>query len=190
MNLRIIMIKNTNKTQLQTHFETYQDYFKPKTLNIITRLCEQRNSAAQISVEYHVWSPVLAPLCCCGWSSSGVLFQVCMRVWDSNSCISPVYVWQQENMCFINLHFIKLTITISCGCSMIRERQGSMFQTWKPGYVMSFMLYDEHPLKKSKGKFTKEDVNGYLVEENKSRGLYRELFIFLQRILNTYHGEI
>lgn len=127
MNLRIIIIKNTNKTQLQTHFETYQDYFKPKTLNIITRLCEQRNSAAQISVEYHVWSPVLAPLCCCGWSSSGVLFQVCMRVWDSNSCISPVYVWQQENMCFINLHFIKLTITISCGCSMIRERQGAEF---------------------------------------------------------------
>lgn len=55
---------------------------------------------------------------------------------------------------------------------------------------MSFMLYDEHPLKKSKGKFTKEDVNGYLVEENKSRGLYRELLIFLQRIHNTYHGEI
>lgn len=31
---------------------------------------------------------------------------------------------------------------------------------------MSFMLYDKRPLKKSKGKFTKENANDYLVEEN------------------------
>lgn len=70
-------------------------------------------------------------------------------------------------MCFINLPFIKLAVTISCGFSMIGKGRvlGSRFHTWKSGYVMSFLLHDEHPLKKSKGKFTKEG-NGLLVEEN------------------------
>lgn len=185
MNLRIIMIKTTNKMQLQTYFETYQGYFKPKTLNIITRLCEQRNSAAQISAEYHVWSSLLAPLCCYSWSSSGVFFQVCMRVWDSNSCTSPVYVWQQENMCFINLHFIKLTITIPCGCSMIRERQGAEFHV---SNLETRLCHVIHATWQAICVFFCKLT--FLVEENKSRCLYRELFIFLQRIHNTYHGEI
>lgn len=128
-NCRIITIKNTNKMQLQTYFETYQDYFKPKTLNIITRLCVQGNSAAQISVRCSVphVGPVLAPLSCWCWCSSGMLFQIQMLLLDINSCISPVYVWQQENICVVNLSFIKLALTASCGCSMIRKKQGAEF---------------------------------------------------------------
>lgn len=115
----------------------------------------------------------------------GVFFQVCMRVWDSNSCTSPVYVWQQENMCFINLHFIKLTITIPCGCSMIRERQGAELHV---SNLETRLCHVIHTTWQAICVFFCKLT--FLVEENKSRCLYRELFIFLQRIHNTYHGEI
>lgn len=75
MNLRMIMIKNTNKMQPQIYFEAYWDYFKPKTLSIITRLCAQRNCAAQISVRCRV--PRVRPSAC-----SPVLLLL-VHIWDA-----------------------------------------------------------------------------------------------------------
>lgn len=170
MNLRMFMIKNTNKMQPQTYFETYQDYFKPKTLSITTRLCAQRNCAAQISVRCR--GPRVRPSAC-----SPVLLLLVL-IWDALpglpagvetvTLASPQHISDSRKICFIHLPFIKLAVTISCGCSMIRKGRvlGSMFHTWKPGYVMSRHSCYMTSIPWRKAKFTKEEANGVVVEEN------------------------